>query len=570
MSQRQRMRLVPNSWGAQKLREANDCHLPGGTPAGGQFGAKGQCGTDIIGQVKDPTNTRTIFGADTSDEAEARVSNLTNTDAAVKIASKFGDGSDAPQLKDKVAQELGDNIEEVEGLDDFAEEVDLTVDKHNNWESLEQKYEDEYSEYQDEISTERQNDIIKDYMSRRNEAIADTEGAVSALVALHAEARAAFTANQTLADPNSVGVLPGLDVDADTLSYIGDTRPSADEVADLMVEFDMWTCDKQGERVEEDTPKSLEQARKMYDPEDYQKIVEIVGSWKELPRQFSITYALMDRSAYDPVGEEEGSKYQKFVNNLEYDSEGAMDFQSWYTEKYGDPSNYDSNYTTGQKVANFLVHKWAETSGDNDPIAIAMQYAARDEFGAQLVNTRRVSTAHEHVVASAGKLYSQHGPFMRRVLRNMYSNTQADLESLGVKKTDFVTVYRGMGIGESSDELRALPTRGAVVNVSLQPMSSFSTSQSIAHGFNSGSKIPGFIAMSVPRTQILATPRSGYGCLNEKEVVVLGGRYPAFFLRKDEHYTSNTLLVERLHDAIDRWYTQAGRKRSVLGPGDRG
>jgi hypothetical protein len=37
------MNLTPNSWAS--FREANPCHLPAGSPAGGQFGAKGQCST---------------------------------------------------------------------------------------------------------------------------------------------------------------------------------------------------------------------------------------------------------------------------------------------------------------------------------------------------------------------------------------------------------------------------------------------------------------------------------------------------------------------------------------------
>jgi hypothetical protein len=35
------MNLVPSSWGS--FREYNACHVPGGRPDGGQFGAKGQC-----------------------------------------------------------------------------------------------------------------------------------------------------------------------------------------------------------------------------------------------------------------------------------------------------------------------------------------------------------------------------------------------------------------------------------------------------------------------------------------------------------------------------------------------
>jgi hypothetical protein len=47
-------RLIPNSWGT--LREANDCHLPGGSPKGGEFGRKGACGP-----------TETLYRGDAND-----------------------------------------------------------------------------------------------------------------------------------------------------------------------------------------------------------------------------------------------------------------------------------------------------------------------------------------------------------------------------------------------------------------------------------------------------------------------------------------------------------------------
>src|SRR5690606_22458816 len=66
----------------------------------------------------------------------------------------------------------------------------------------------------------------------------------------------------------------------------------------------------------------------------------------------------------------------------------------------------------------------------------------------------------------------------------------------------------------------------------MQPMSSWSlhvnTAKEFAVPYDAGPFDGGAILVAkVPVERIIATPRTGYGCLNETEVVVLGGAIEA-------------------------------------------
>ena len=65
------------------------------------------------------------------------------------------------------------------------------------------------------------------------------------------------------------------------------------------------------------------------------------------------------------------------------------------------------------------------------------------------------------------------------------------------------------------------------IEMALNPLSSFSADEAIGRAFaRKGTYGPGrfLITASVPRDRIFSTARSGLGCLNEGEVVVLGGK----------------------------------------------
>jgi hypothetical protein len=117
-------------------------------------------------------------------------------------------------------------------------------------------------------------------------------------------------------------------------------------------------------------------------------------------------------------------------------------------------------------------------------------------------------------------------PMSDAIVQAMYERTQAFLREAGIER---VRVWRGMGWMSSwADEwpseapqwARTLPV-GPEVEVQgvLNPLSSWSADYNVASG-SFGNIV---LAAEVPATRILALPMTGIGCLDELEVVVIGG-----------------------------------------------
>lgn len=164
-----------------------------------------------------------------------------------------------------------------------------------------------------------------------------------------------------------------------------------------------------------------------------------------------------------------------------------------------------------KQTVSALVRKWADTSGDGDPLACALQRAAAKEFGLKGYVTDHLSESTAGV-SEAG---------LRRFLRVMYEHTQEEFDRLGFPDT--VTLYRGVstGPGMGLEPLRD-GTRGGramVATVTSQPMSSWTVTAPTAEGFGDV-----MMVMEVPRSAIIGTSRTGFGCLNEAEYVVAGGK----------------------------------------------
>ena len=181
---------------------------------------------------------------------------------------------------------------------------------------------------------------------------------------------------------------------------------------------------------------------------------------------------------------------------------------------------------TSEGEVNRLVHLWASTSGDTDFEAIAMQQAARLEF-----NLTDATMAHFATSSASVARYDAALPGNQALLRAMYENTQEVLAAEGV---DSVILYRGAVL--DADELLAHgaenPTaawQNGIMPMRLQPSSSFSLSPEVAKGFSTHGEgeVNVIIAVRVPRSRILGTYRSGYGCMDEQEFVVLGGEFEA-------------------------------------------
>lgn len=177
-----------------------------------------------------------------------------------------------------------------------------------------------------------------------------------------------------------------------------------------------------------------------------------------------------------------------------------------------------------------LISKWAGTSADSDELAQAMQMAIRDVFGmdhsdvneignAKLPSDAKGSDLLYHAAGERllGKSYdhTKHGEVVQGALRDFvkaqYSNTQEFFKAAGVKE---LYLARGMKTGSGSHVAER-------IGLKLQPASSFSANLGTARSFAEGHTL---YLVKVPVSQVLGTYRTGYGCSNEHEVVVLADK----------------------------------------------
>jgi hypothetical protein len=202
-------------------------------------------------------------------------------------------------------------------------------------------------------------------------------------------------------------------------------------------------------------------------------------------------------------------------------------------------SGFPAPYSGGDKdamarnVAVGLLDAWLLTSGDSDVRSVAVQLVANDQFGlgATYVGALRNDPA---ALGQASTFAKQHRQALGVFLQGMYEETQNWLEANHVGPDGYVTLYRGWTANTQTEPglAGANLKKGVVADVSLQPLSSFTTQYATAKGFSTAGigNTPLVMAVRVPVSRILGTGRTGFGSLFMREVVVLGGAYPGFMM----------------------------------------
>lgn len=184
-----------------------------------------------------------------------------------------------------------------------------------------------------------------------------------------------------------------------------------------------------------------------------------------------------------------------------------------------------------QKAVSNLVQRWASSSFDSYPEQVMMQRAAIEEFGLSRsgFDTRvRLAKMDQNPHYQAAE---QDLPVYRAFLRAMYDHTQAEFAKAGITE---VSAYRGATYHSTDSDTStvsqslARKPKGEVAidpNLGWQPMSSWSSRESTAMAFagsqGSGGDIKLMHSATIPVSRIVGTTRTGYGCLNEAEIVVL-------------------------------------------------
>lgn len=263
---------------------------------------------------------------------------------------------------------------------------------------------------------------------------------------------------------------------------------------------------------------------------------QLIGKWFFGPPEIrhNSMYELQDGQArYVNLYEAGSNQWDKLgPRTSEYDEDG---------EPIGKPTGEyvrgdDPRVITAlrEEGVSQLISEWANTSNDTSPLSLAMQQSATKEFGLAghfdwnydaaaretlLVPTNSenstVKDLAEKTKAEVDKLVSEKGDFYRAFLRAQYNATQDYFKAAGIKE---VSVYRGMEFSNGTKPDWAKVQIGGSTEIPLRPLSSFAYSLGEAEQF--GHTI---ISGTVPVERVLSCARTGVGCLNEDEIVVMAG-----------------------------------------------
>jgi GNAT superfamily N-acetyltransferase len=180
-------------------------------------------------------------------------------------------------------------------------------------------------------------------------------------------------------------------------------------------------------------------------------------------------------------------------------------------------------------VASEFVRDWAATSNGSNPVSLALQEAAAAEFDVKGAAPWKMTTS---VRMDKDDILRTSQPVLQRFVREQYNETQEFL-----KGTDEVVLWRGSTRAKSDPLVEAgLAARedggSAEVTVQTRPMSSWSISSKtagfFAHDRATGAESPAvMMKATIPTSNILSTPLTGFGSWSESEFVTIGSTFPA-------------------------------------------
>jgi hypothetical protein len=177
-----------------------------------------------------------------------------------------------------------------------------------------------------------------------------------------------------------------------------------------------------------------------------------------------------------------------------------------------------------------LIHQWAETSNDHNAMALALQRATQEEFGLEGTKGWDIDADTQK---RTDQYYEKYGGMFKAFVRAQYDETQDFLAKNGITQ---VPVYRGFAFSEGNIPSWTNFSKKTDDPIPLRPISAFSYDEAKAWEFATGWNSSVFdyadedhdlISVSVsgviPASRVLSCAQTGFGCYNEREIVVLGG-----------------------------------------------
>ncbi len=198
---------------------------------------------------------------------------------------------------------------------------------------------------------------------------------------------------------------------------------------------------------------------------------------------------------------------------------------------------------------NEMVANWAKTSNDTREETIAMQESASEVFGTPLTEWqrgRRVAVdasranvldddrilgfskeqTERHMVADIRFKNRYNADQREAFLRTQYDRTQTELRGQGIKPDDLVTLYRGIAMPEATVDRIAGKALVVRDNALVSTSTNRDTAIAFARGVGGEPMPPGHVGvlatMQVRARDIVGMATTGYGCLAEREIVIVG------------------------------------------------
>lgn len=200
----------------------------------------------------------------------------------------------------------------------------------------------------------------------------------------------------------------------------------------------------------------------------------------------TVYYAISDRAGVDLLSEATAKARSELKANL---------VASLSTESGVDPAEVKR-----------VIDTWASSSNDNNPMSLATQITAAQEFNSPLSEWQKDKI---NLVSNGGLRPIEYDKDTAMVLRASYEKTQEAFQSAGFSPDDTVTVYRGIYNLEVDGE----------VDYKGNAVESWSISPKVAYEFGAGGTV---LAANVKVSDIVSSCISGMGCLTEAEVIVKG------------------------------------------------
>lgn len=175
-------------------------------------------------------------------------------------------------------------------------------------------------------------------------------------------------------------------------------------------------------------------------------------------------------------------------------------------------------------TVNSVVGGWAQTSNDADAPALQIQESATEVFGVKMSSWQQgkideLKRSNPDAWDEAERKVTSEQ--RESILREMYKTTQERLDNEGFGPDATIRLRRGIIL--ESGEWKVGDTIGfdgsALESWSVGPKTA---ARFTTHNDYTGNQVGLVLEMDVPVKSIVSTARTGFGCIAEGEVVVLG------------------------------------------------